>query len=143
MHTFTYSNSSQSSSERSKEIKSSSNWTLERMHLLGKFSNVLLRTLEQWDAFDSPDGDIGYFFDLEHPFPSESTQSVDNCHAGRSLSAIRKTFVKLHGLFQKIELLRDDLSRDFKTVSGTVEVPWATHSFVEEHISLTTRGVFF
>jgi hypothetical protein len=92
------------------------------MHLLGKFSNVLLRTLEQWDAFVSPDGgDIGYFFDLEHPFPSESTQSVDNCHAGRSLSAIRKTFVKLHGLFQKIELLRDDLSRDFKTVSGTVE----------------------
>jgi hypothetical protein len=144
MHTFTYSNSSQSSSERSKEIKSSSNWTLERMHLLGKFSNVLLRTLEQWDAFDSPDGgDIGYFFDLEHPFPSESTQSVDNCHAGRSLSAIRKTFVKLHGLFQKIELLRDDLSRDFKTVSGTVEVPWATHSFVEEHISLTTRFFFF
>lgn len=92
------------------------------MHLLGKFSNVLSGTLKQWDAFVSPDGgDISYFFDLEHPFPSESTQSVDTCHAGRSLSAIRKTFLNLHRLLQKIELLRDDLSRDFKTVSGIVE----------------------
>jgi hypothetical protein len=122
LHPSTYSNSSQSSSERSKEIKCSFNWTLERMDQLGKFSNVLLGTLNQWDAFVSPDGgDIGYFSDLEHPFPSESTQSVENCHAARSLSAIRKTFVNLHRLLQKIELLRDDLSRDFQTVSGIVE----------------------
>jgi hypothetical protein len=92
------------------------------MHLLGTFSNVLSGTLKQWDAFVSPDGgDIGYFFDLEHPFPSKSTQSVDACHAGRSLSAIRKTFVRLHGLLQKLELLRDGLSRDFETVSGTMK----------------------
>jgi hypothetical protein len=92
------------------------------MKQLGKFSNVLSGTITQWDAFVSPDGgDIGYFFDLEHPFPSESTQSVENCHASRSLSAIRKTFVNLHRLLQKIELLRDDLSRDFQTVSGIVE----------------------
>ncbi len=96
------------------------------MHLLDKFSNVLSGILNQWDAFLSPDGgDIGYFFDLEHPFPSESTHSVDTCHAGRSLRATRKTFVNLHRLLQKIELLRDDLSRDFKTVSDIVEGPFS------------------
>ena len=92
------------------------------MDQLDKFSNVLSGTLNQWDAFVSPDGgDIGYFYDLEHPSPSESTRSVDACHAGRSLSATRKTFVNLHLLLQKIELLRGGLKRDFKTVSGIVE----------------------
>ncbi len=119
-HTFTYSSASQNSSELSEEIKGSFNWTLERMQLLGKFINVLSGILKQWDAFISPDGgDIDYFADLQHPFSCKSPESQDNCHAGRSLRAIRKTFLNLQDLLQKLELLRDDLSRDFKTVSGS------------------------
>jgi hypothetical protein len=118
-HTFTYCTASQNSSERSEEIKRSFNWTLERMQLLGKFINVLSGTLKQWNAFVSPDGgDIDYFSDLQHPFPIKSPESQDHCAAGRSLRAIRKTFGNLQDLLQKLELLRDDLGRDFKTVSG-------------------------
>jgi hypothetical protein len=88
------------------------------MRLLEKFMNVLLGILKQWNAFISPDGgDIDYFSDLQRPFPSKSPESQENCHAGRSLRAIKKTFGNLQDLFQKLELLRDDLSRDFKTVS--------------------------
>jgi hypothetical protein len=129
-------------------MKSSFDWTRERIHLLGKLRNVLSGTLKQWGAFTSPDGgDIGYFFDLEHPFPSESTQSVDTCHAGRSLSAIKKTFVNLDGLLQKIDLLRDDLSRDFETVSGTVndsfgQAQLCRRRYIADHLIFSLNCVF-
>jgi hypothetical protein len=90
------------------------------MQLLGEFINVLSGILKQWDAFVSSNGgDIDYFSDLQRPFPSKSPESQENCHVGRSLRAIKKTFGNLHDLLQKLELLRDDLSRDFKTVSGS------------------------
>jgi hypothetical protein len=88
------------------------------MQILGKLINVLSGTLKQWNAFISPDGgDIDYFSDLQRPIPSKSPESQDNCHAGRSLRAINKTFGNLQNLLQKLELLREDLSRDFETVS--------------------------
>ena len=86
--------------------------------MLGRFISVHSGILKQWNAFVSPDGgDIDYFSDLQHPVPSKSPESEDNCHAGRSLRAIKKTFGNLQDLLQKLELLRDDLSRDFKIVS--------------------------
>jgi hypothetical protein len=89
------------------------------MRLLGKLINVLSGNLKQWNAFVSPDGgDIDYFSDLQHPFPSKSPASKENFYAGRSLRATKKTFGNLQDLLEKLELLRDDLSRDFKTVSG-------------------------
>jgi hypothetical protein len=99
------------------------------MQLLDKFSNVLSGILKQWNAFVSPDGgDIDYFSDLQHPFSSRSPESQDNCHAGRSLRAIKKTFGNLQDLLQKLELLRGYLSRDFKTVSGSFLWPAAVPS---------------
>lgn len=96
------------------------------MQQLGTFINVLSGTLNQWNAFASPDGgDIDYFSDLQHPFPIKSPESQDNCAAGRSLRAIKKTFGNLQNLLQKLELLRDDLSRDFETVSGSFLKPAA------------------
>jgi hypothetical protein len=96
------------------------------MQQLGTFINVLSGTLNQWNAFVSPDGgDIDYFSDLQHPLPSKSPESPENCAAGRSFRAIKKTFGNLQNLLQKIELLRDDLSRDFKTVSGSFLKPAA------------------
>lgn len=86
--------------------------------MLGKFISVLSGILKQWNAFVSPDGgDIDYFSDLQHPVPSKSPESEDNCHAGRSLRAINKTFGNLQDLLQKLELLRDDLNGDFEGVS--------------------------
>lgn len=91
------------------------------MQQLGKFINVLSGILKQWNAFVSLDGgDIDYFSDLQHPFPRESHESRDNCHAGRSLRAIKKTFGNLQDLLQTLELLRDDLRRDFQTVSERI-----------------------
>jgi hypothetical protein len=88
------------------------------MQQLGTFINVLSGTLNQWNAFVSlGGGDIDYFSDLQHPLPSKFPESPENCAAGRSLCAIKKTFGNLQNLLQKLELLRDDLSRDFKTVS--------------------------
>ncbi|KAH8751551.1 hypothetical protein BGZ57DRAFT_913389 [Hyaloscypha finlandica] len=117
-HTFRYCSTSQNSSEPSEEIKRSFNWTIERMQQLGTFINVLSGTLHQWNAFVSLDGgDIDYFSDLQHPLPSKSPESPENRAAGRSLRAIKKTFGTLQNLLQKIELLRDDLSRDFKTLT--------------------------
>lgn len=116
--TFTYSNASQNSSERSDEIKRSFNWTQERMKLLGKLINALLGSIQQWEAFRSPNGgDIDYFSDLRHPNESKSSGLEDNGRVGRSLRAINKTFGNLQGLLQKLELLRTNLNNDFKTVS--------------------------
>jgi hypothetical protein len=99
------------------------------MRLLGKFIHVLSGIIKQWNAFVSPDGgEIDYFSDLQHPISSESAESQDNCHAGRSLRAIKKTFGNLQDLLQKLELLRDDLSRDFETVSESFFWPAAASS---------------
>jgi len=99
------------------------------MQLLGKFISVLSGILKQWNAFVSPDGgDIDYFSDLQHTIPSKSPDSQDNCHAGRSLRAMKKTFRNLQDLLQKLELLRDDLNGDFDRVSESFLLPAAASS---------------
>ncbi|KAE9373616.1 hypothetical protein N431DRAFT_504241 [Stipitochalara longipes BDJ] len=120
--TFAYSNASQNSSERSDEIKRSFHWTQERMRLLGKLINVLSGSIQQWRAFKSQDGDIEYFSDLQHPIESRYPEFEDNCHVGRSLRAINKTFANLECLLQKLELLRTDLKNDFKTLTLRLSV---------------------
>jgi hypothetical protein len=118
-HTFMYSDASQNSSERLEEIKRSFNWAIARMQLLGMLINVLSGLLQQWNAFVSPNGgDIEYLSDLQHLFQNESSESQDNGHAGRSLRAIKKTFGNLQDQLQRLELLRDELSTDNRTVSG-------------------------
>ena len=95
------------------------------MQLLGKLLNVLSGLLQQWNAFVSPNGgDIEYLSDLQSTLPNKSSEFRDNNgHAGRSLRAIQKTFGSLQYHLQKLELLRDDLSRDYKTVS--VKFSWS------------------
>ena len=119
------SNESQTSSERSEEIKRSFNWNIDRMQLLGKLLNVLSGVLQQWNAFVSPNGgDIEYLSDLQGTLSSKSSEFRDNNgHAGRSIRAIQKTFRSLEHHRQKLEFLKDDLSTDYKTVS--VNFSWA------------------
>jgi len=68
---------------------------------------------------------IDYFSDLLYPVPSKPPESQENAHAGRSLRAIKKTFGNLQDLLHKLELLRDDLSRDFEIVSENFLLPAA------------------
>ncbi|KIN05269.1 hypothetical protein OIDMADRAFT_51083 [Oidiodendron maius Zn] len=115
-HTFTYSNASYNPRERSEEMKSSFHWTWQRVELLSEFIDLLSGTLKQWNAFISAEGgDINYFSDL-HKFPSNSPECRHNCHAIQSLSAIKKTFERLQNRLQRLELLRDSLSRDFEAL---------------------------
>jgi hypothetical protein len=99
------------------------------MQLLGKLINVLSGLLQQWNAFVAPNGgDIDYLSDLQHTLPSKSSEFQDNGHAGRSLRAIQKTFGSLQYHLKKLELLRDNLSRDYRTVSGKFSWPVAVSS---------------
>ena len=98
-------------------MKSSFHWTWQRVELLSKFIDLLSGTLKQWNAFISEEGgDINYFSDL-HEFSRKSSECHNNCHAIQSLSAIKKMFERLQNRLQRLELLRDSLSRDFEAVS--------------------------
>jgi hypothetical protein len=98
-------------------MKSSFHWTWQRVELLSEFIDLLSGTLRQWNAFISANGgDINYFSDL-HECASRFPESRHNCHAIQSLSAIKKTFERLQNRLQRLELLRDSLSRDFEAVS--------------------------
>jgi hypothetical protein len=98
-------------------MKSSFHWTWQRVELLSEFIDLLSGTLKLWNAFISADGgDINYFSDL-HDFQGKSPGSCHNGHAIQSLSAIKKTFEILQNRLQRLELLRDSLSRDLEVVS--------------------------
>jgi hypothetical protein len=98
-------------------MKNSFHWTWQRVELLSEFIDLLSVTLKQWNAFISPDGgDINYFSDL-YGVQSKSLGCRHNRHAIRSLSTTHKAFERLQTRLQRLELLRDSLSRDLDVVS--------------------------
>jgi hypothetical protein len=85
------------------------------MNLLTKLLCVLTPTVREWDTFLLPDGDVGYFSDLDE-FPSDSYGSRPSVAPGQSLRVIKQTFEQLENERQKLAALKDSLARDFSMV---------------------------
>jgi hypothetical protein len=102
-------------------MKKSFNWTLQTMELLSELRGVLSETFEEWNTFISPDGDIGYFSDLDE-FPN----SPEFRHAGQSLRNIKEAFERLRNHRQKLVSLTDSLNK------FSLAVRWSIFTFCHE-----------
>ncbi|PSS22711.1 hypothetical protein M430DRAFT_16661 [Amorphotheca resinae ATCC 22711] len=86
--------------DRAEDIKKTFDWTQQIIELLSRVLGVLSGDIKCWERFKSPNGDIGYFSDID--------SSPDASHRRRtrlSLRAINETFETLEGLQQKLLLL--------------------------------------
>jgi glutaminase len=94
VHPFTLSPRPATSQNQTAEVKAAFDWTLQMMGLLQKPHNVLLATVEAWQAFNSKDGDIGYFFD---DLDEDATTTAIQAHVARhrSIHNIKKMFCEL------------------------------------------------
>jgi hypothetical protein len=86
------------------------------MVLVAELLDVLFGIIHEWDTFLSPDGDWGYFSDLDR-FPSNSPEFRV---AGQSLRSIKRAFSRLENNRQKLLSLKETLSSDLSTVRGTL-----------------------
>jgi len=111
-------------------VKKTYDWTQKTRELLSQLINVLSELINEWEAFNSSNGDICYFSDVRgaqsttqaHSRPSllsikntldkifkattgDIRTSQDHTH--RSLRAIKEMFEKLYILQQKLVALRD------------------------------------
>jgi hypothetical protein len=115
---FTTSKKTRSSTGRGEELNASFHWTLQRMDLLTKLTDVLSDTIRQWDIFISCDGD-GYLRDLD-----ETTSAPpESHHAIQSLRTINETFKRLEGNLTRLLSLERSLDRDFSTVRKILLFP--------------------
>jgi hypothetical protein len=96
-------------------MKTSCDWTRQRIQLLTELIDVLSGNIDQWDAFSSRDSDINYFSDIDK-FSSNSSEFKQGCCAGPSLRRINKTFKKFETHRQKLDSLKESLSTDFEAV---------------------------
>ncbi|KAH9203700.1 hypothetical protein DL95DRAFT_472141 [Leptodontidium sp. 2 PMI_412] len=93
--------------DRTTEMKAAFDWALKMMSVLQRPHDVLLATVREWEAFNSQDGDIGYFYD---PDADDSEDEGDigcftDSHADalmraiearyRSMQNIKKCFLQL------------------------------------------------
>jgi hypothetical protein len=90
------------------------------MELLNELHGVLSEIYEEWNTFISPDADVGYFSDLDEPLSSNSPKFPHAAHAGRSLRSIKETFERLRNHRQKLDLLRDSLTKFSRTVRWSI-----------------------
>ncbi|KAF2176999.1 hypothetical protein K469DRAFT_382413 [Zopfia rhizophila CBS 207.26] len=104
LHPATLSSNSEKTGDNTIDIKKTFDWTLRTRKLLHKLKFRLSATIEAWESFISPDGDIRYFDDLEDS-PTGSPHHVE-----LSLRAIINTFKSLKDLERKLSLL-EALSR--------------------------------
>jgi hypothetical protein len=105
-HPFTVSRHSGTAGERTAEMKEAFDWTLQTMGLLRRLDGVLSDTVDAWNAFSSPDEDIGYFCDTD--------EAAISPQARRSLHTIKAIFRQLRGNQKKMALLNkccSDFSR--------------------------------
>jgi hypothetical protein len=92
-------------------------WTFQRMDLLGELIDVLSGTIAEWNTFISPNGDIGYFRDLDElPRSTNSREFREVSCFGSSIRNIKQTFDKLKTHRQRLESLTESLSRNFEAV---------------------------
>jgi hypothetical protein len=90
-------------------------WTAQRMRLLNELLHVLSGLVDEWYTFISPNGDIGYFSDLDE-FPRNSQESRELGCPSSSLRNIKQTFEKLEMYRQRLESLEYSLIKDFEAV---------------------------
>lgn len=84
--------------ERAEKLKKSFDWTQQTIQLLNKLLSALSKTNEAWKRFDSRNGDISYFEDID------SSKDFANSRAWLLLRAIKETFGNLEDLEQKLRL---------------------------------------
>jgi hypothetical protein len=104
-------------------------WTAQRMDLLNELLHVLSGLVDEWDTFISPNGDIGYFSDLDE-FPSNSQESRELGCPSSSLRNIKQTFEKLEMYRQRLESLKYSLIKDFEVVRSS-DRPFALYANLE------------
>jgi hypothetical protein len=81
------------------------------MELLIQLQAVLSETIMIWKGFDSTDGDIGYFADVES-YTDNSHQ-----HAYQALRAVKEAFEQLESLQRQLDLLQSSLTNSARAVS--------------------------
>jgi len=81
------------------------------MELLSQLLDVLSETIKAWERFNSSNGDIGYFSDIE------SSLDASQHRTRLSPRAIGETFETLEGLQQKLLLLDKSCHNSAQAVS--------------------------
>ncbi|KAH8695758.1 hypothetical protein GQ44DRAFT_136561 [Phaeosphaeriaceae sp. PMI808] len=82
------------SCEGPKDARSAIDWTVQTMDLLCLLRGIFSKTLKAWERFDSSDGDINYFSDVEE---------IARIH----LEGIRENFEELMDLDQDLSHLQE------------------------------------
>ena len=93
------------------EIKEAFDWTVLTMDLLRRLESVLLDTVEAWKSFNSPGGDINYFYDTD--------AAAISPHARRSLHTVKASFQQIGRNQKKIAVLNKCCSDFSRAVSLT------------------------
>lgn len=97
---------------RTTEMKAAFDWALQMMGLLRRIYDVLSATVKAWRTFQSPDGDIGYFIDLELHVASRTTK-----RRYRSLQNLKAMFRQLEEYQEKLFTLNNSCLEYQGTVS--------------------------
>jgi len=100
---------------RTTEMKAAFDWALQMMGLLRCVYDVLSATVKAWRTFQSPDGDIGYFIDLDVHVASRTTK-----RRYLSLQNLKATFRQLEEYQEKIFTLNKSCLEYQGTVSPNV-----------------------
>jgi hypothetical protein len=116
VHPFTLSPRPATSQNQTIEMKVAFDWALQMMGLLRKPHNILLATVRAWRAFNSEDGDVGYFFD---DLDEDATTKAIEAHVARhrSMQNIKKLFCELGEYQGNIVALSEKCSDYKKAVS--------------------------
>jgi hypothetical protein len=104
--------------DRSEDAKKAFEWAQQSIDLLCKLQSVLSETIEHWDRFNSCDGDIGYFSDIDC---SPDARKRRNCVG--SLAAIKGTFEVLKNIQRKLVVLEKLCQNSAQ--SATQSVSWS------------------
>jgi hypothetical protein len=78
---------------------------------------VLSGSITSWRRFDSADGDIGYFSEVE-PYMDNSRE-----HALRALRALKEAFEEMDSLLLQLERLQRSLTQEADAVSFDLSFP--------------------
>jgi hypothetical protein len=120
-------------------MNASFQWTRGRLNLVTELLVVLLGIIHEWDTFLSPDGDWGYFSDLDR-FPSHSREFHV---AGQSLRSINRAFKRLENNRQRLLSMKETLSDDLSTVCELwllIILPLANYSLIDHLAEITIES---
>jgi hypothetical protein len=116
VHPFTLSPRPATSQDQTAEMKAAFDWNLQMMGLLRKPHNVLLATVEAWRAFNSEDGDVGYFFD-DSDADAEAQEIETRASRHRSMQNIKASLGELSEFQGNMVALSERCSDYKKAVS--------------------------